>query len=436
MEINSIRVRMTLAFSGAIAVVLLLSGAVLMVYIRHDLIGDADAILGVIGRTVQRRLERDPHSDLQELAERQSRQYGEQVVITPSEHWLVRANEKWRTITVKVQADEGQLTLAMNWSLQAETLRTDYIAITLFSLVALLTSTVGAWALVGRTLSPIGKLSIQARESSESGHINQLAAPSNDSEIVELVSTLNAMLARLNETVAIRGRFYAAASHELRTPLQALSGHLDLAASRPRSEEEYRATIKEARTQTSRLINLTRDLLLLHQVETVQPPTAEPVCLPSVIARILQQFGEQIDATGVTFVNKLPAKLTVWGPPSHVEIVVRNLIENAIKYAADEKRVTIRQITTGSSHATDKDKVTELEIFNSASPFPDWEPDRTFEAFYRPDLSRTGATGGNGLGLAICRAICVQNGWHIDVSQAPGGVNAIVGFPDLPDNSS
>jgi signal transduction histidine kinase len=90
-----------------------------------------------------------------------------------------------------------------------------------------------------------------------------MSSPSADQEMVELVSTLNGFLHRLSESVAVQGRFYAAASHELRTPLQALSGHLGLGLSSPRSSEEYRAILQEAHRQARRLKILVQDLLLL-----------------------------------------------------------------------------------------------------------------------------------------------------------------------------
>ena len=112
---------------------------------------------------------------------------------------------------------------------------------------------IGAWFVVGKTLSPIRRLAHQAANASAEKLDARLDAPSQDAEVLELVNTLNGFLTRMEETVETKGRFYAAASHELRTPLQALSGHLELALSRERSAEDYKAALEEAKKQSSRL---------------------------------------------------------------------------------------------------------------------------------------------------------------------------------------
>ncbi len=101
--------------------------------------------------------------------------------------------------------------------------RLEFLALT--ALVIGLTG-LGTWMLVGKVLSPIGKLSTQAATASTDRLTVTLQTPSADTEMVGLVGTLNGLLSRLAQTSAAKGRFYAAASHELRTPLQALSGHL------------------------------------------------------------------------------------------------------------------------------------------------------------------------------------------------------------------
>ena len=121
---------------------------------------------------------------------------------------------------------------------RAHTLNDQAILLAAFSVMMGGAATLGAWLLVGRTLSPY-RQPVAAGADGDGGGSGQarLTAPSQDAEVVELVSTLNDLLTRQREANAARGRFYAAASHELRTPLQALSGHLELALQRPRTGE-------------------------------------------------------------------------------------------------------------------------------------------------------------------------------------------------------
>ena len=91
--------------------------------------------------------------------------------------------------------------------------------------------------MVGRTLSPIDRLSRQAAAASVESLDVRLAAPSRDAEVVRLVATLNGLLQRLSDAAESRGRFYAAASHELRNPLQALLGHVEVTLDKERDRE-------------------------------------------------------------------------------------------------------------------------------------------------------------------------------------------------------
>jgi signal transduction histidine kinase len=281
---------------------------------------------------------------------------------------------------------------------------------------------VGAWMLVGLTLSPIRKLARQAASASAENLSVRLEPPSNDAEVVDLVDTLNGFLTRITETAESKGRFYAAASHELRTPLQALSGHLELALSRERPAEEYKAALEEAKKQSGRLKSLVQSLLLLHQLENNADRERDEVNVASICRAALQQMQPIVLARSLDVKFDVPANLSVSAISNHAEILSRNLVENAVKYAAEGKRVSIelKQVDGGKL----------LEIFNECEPVPGWSTDRAYEAFYRPDNARNARTGGNGLGLAICRAVAHADGWDLKVEQIEGGFLAQVLFPE------
>ena len=97
-------------------------------------------------------------------------------------------------------------------------------------------------------------------------------------------------------------------------------------------------------------------------------------------------------------------------------MLVSNLIENAVKYAPSGGKVTIK--AEGST----------LQVINSFPQTPVLDIDKLFEPFYRPDESRSGETGGNGLGLAICKSIASANEWSISLKQEETAVVALVRF--------
>src|SRR5579871_975109 len=260
---KSIRARMTLAFAGSIALLLLLACAGLIAYARHVAERNADVLLQAAARKVRADLNGEDRSvPLAQLMADERQDLlpdrlallivdGQGRVLLQSQgtvpHWP-RREEGWRTATVP----DGAVTIVIGlpWRQTEAELRRQALTLLALCLFVVVIASVGAWLLVGRTLSPIGRLSRQARAASADHLRLHLDAPSQDAEIVELVSTLNGLLVRLSETAAAKGRFHAAASHELRTPLQALSGHLDLALRQPRAAEAYRAVIAEAYAQT------------------------------------------------------------------------------------------------------------------------------------------------------------------------------------------
>lgn len=276
---------------------------------------------------------------------------------------------------------------------------------------------VGTWFMVGSTLSPINKLAQQAASSSTDTLNVALTSPSGDREVVNLVTTLNDLLGRLAKTAAEKGRFYAAASHELRTPIQALSGHLETALSRQRSEEEYEISLQEAQSQTRRLTSLVQDLLLLHQLEGNMLPPIEDVDVKEAVEGVLEPLGPLIEAKEMHVCPNLEV-CSVKGPSTHVQIMVRNIIENAAKYGKWGGEIVV--VTTASNGEP------RLVVFNESESQPDWNSPALKEAFYKGDEART--SGGNGLGLAICRAIAAANKWKFEIKNESNGVVASVWF--------
>lgn len=278
----------------------------------------------------------------------------------------------------------------------------------------------GAWFMVGGVLSPLKSLSKQAAHASAEHLSARLESPSKDAEMRDLVDTLNGLLDRVYETAEIKGRFYAAASHELRTPLQALSGHLELANSRKRTAEEYEAVVKESYNQTRRLIALVQGLLFLHQIDTRTNSPQEPVNLSESCESALELMYSLLMSRNLRLKESFTPNIQIEAVPSHAEVLARNLIENAVKYATEGGEISITlKVENGQIL---------LEVENDFPENVKIATENVFEPFYRDDTSRNSKTGGNGLGLAICRAVSSANGWAVRLDQEGGKIRASVNF--------
>lgn len=333
-------------------------------------------------------------------------------------HWPA-VGDDWRFGTL---SQNGQtLILARDWEPIEEELADTREALWGLGFLMVAATALGAWFVVGKTLSPLEKLAAQAQNASTKSRQVRLQSPSSDAEMRHLTETLNALLARLENESLARGRFYAAASHELRTPIQALLGQIDVARSRPRSLAEYESTLEEIQTQTERLANLTQDLLQLNALEMRQNAApAEEINLRFWVERALEQQSAAMQARELKVEIELEDAPIV-APPAHVEMLLRNLLENAVKYATPQTTLEI-----GLANLQDG---AQLSVWNACEVADNTDLSLWFEPFFRPDASRNSQNGGNGLGLSIVAALARANDWHVELKAENGGVKALVWWP-------
>ncbi len=307
-----------------------------------------------------------------------------------------------------------KLILALPWRRARRDLNTQAAALGLLGLLISGAAASGAWILVGKTLRPIDALAEQARQAARRPmQLMERRAPllptSSDFEMQNLVTTLNQMLDSVREAALSKERFHTSASHELRTPLQALGGHLGVALARERSAPDYKVALQEAARQTARLSKLTGDLLLLNRLQTAASvSTRESVDVAEMCDIALQRAQKIIAARALEVVESWQA-LEIEAPPSHVEILLGNLVENAAKYAASGDKIGIEIDSQNQSvRVWNRCEISSYQALQSEIP-------HLFEPFYRPDTARASETGGNGLGLAICQTLAETNGWQLEI---------------------
>ncbi|MDF2444692.1 MAG: hypothetical protein JWR01_2895 [Subtercola sp.] len=328
----------------------------------------------------------------------------------------------WR---VRTLSRGGQtLVLARDWKPTEKEL--SFIAFSLwrFGILSVLVTALGAWVVVGRTLLPIEKLALQASSASTESLQVRLHSPSSDAEMQRLTDTLNDLLGRLENEAHLRGRFYAAASHELRTPIQGLLGKLDVARSRPRSASEYETVIIGLQGAAERLAGLVENLLQLNALEMGQNSSPlETINLAFWVERALEQQSSEIARNSLQVEIQLQ-DVSLEAPSFHVEILLRNLMENAAKYATPGTSLLVRLAPTIEG--------AHLHIENTAPIEEGTDLRQWFEPFFRMDSSRSSLTGGNGLGLAIVAALARANGWTVELNAEGGRVLTDLWLPKVP----
>jgi signal transduction histidine kinase len=334
-------------------------------------------------------------------------------------NWPLDNSRDWMTVVLPYHGDKLVAALYFGDIQNALNHQALSFAIVLLGILPLVT--LGSWKLVGAVLSPISELSRQAR-SVETDLTARLDPSSTDTEVVELVTTFNLFLDRLTESVELRSRFYASASHELRTPLQALSGHLELALNKERESADYRAALSEAQEQTRRLTSLTQALLTLNRLEVDSVKHYEAVDLVDYCENEWHQLKARIQAKNLMASCDLPQSIDLVTLPNYLTILIRNLLENAVKYSPDEGELRLA-LTKGPD-----DAIATLSVFNQCEPLDPTDFARLGEPFFRSEKSRQSSTRGNGLGLAICSVIAKTQGWSLEFQGQGGGFHAQVIF--------
>lgn len=226
-------------------------------------------------------------------------------------------------------------------------------------------------------------------------------------------------------TLRIRREFVAHASHELKSPvasMQALAEAVgQAAADDPAAAHRFSERLVVEADRLSRLIS---DLLDLSRLEHPGEITAENVDLSACARREIEPFREGAQAKGLDLSADIESELWVKGDLQQIELIVRNLLDNAFRYTSQGAvTMTVRRDGQGAV----------LEVSDTGMGIPLEAQARVFERFYRVDKARSRDRGGTGLGLAIVKhAVEAHNGRVELVSELGQGSTFTVRLPSHP----
>ena len=284
-------------------------------------------------------------------------------------------------------------------------------------------ATLGALALlalwlVRLGLKPLEEIGVTA-DAIAAGDLSQRVADENPrTEIGRLGRTLNAMLARIEESFAERReserrlrQFVGDASHELQTPLTSVRGYAELfrrgAAQRP---DDLATTMRRIEAEATRMGVLVDDLLLLARLDQGRPMDSELIDLTALVGELVA------DARAVepdrTIEEESDGRVTVRGDDVRLRQVVGNLLSNARAHTPRGAPVVVRTLVRGREAV--------VEVSDRGPGLVPEHAARVFERFFRADPSRARASGGSGLGLSIVSSIAEAHGGRAEVESVPG----------------
>lgn len=276
------------------------------------------------------------------------------------------------------------------------------------------------WFIVGRALNPLKKITKEVSHRAPS-YLKPVDIRSVPAEVVPLVEELNHLFSRLREAFEREKRFTADAAHELKTPLAAISAQTQVALC-TQEPESQRAALKKIMAGVDRSTHVIQQLLTLSRMmpnTTLEQPTLVHLAREACdIAALLapEAISKNID---LEFVNP-DSKAVILGNAPAIGILLRNLLDNAIRYTPENGFIKMNIIETPNQII--------LSVIDSGPGIPKELRERVFERFYR---GVDNASPGSGLGLGIVQQIVKlhQAKIHLLTPKTGKGLQVEVVFP-------
>ena len=281
---------------------------------------------------------------------------------------------------------------------------------------------IGGLFLASRVLKPVEQITQTAQQIEESD-LSQRIAVKNDDELGRLASTLNDMIARLEEAFNRQRQFTADASHELRTPLAIMQAEATLALSKERTEAEYKKSLETISQESTYMSSVIGKLLFLARSDAGKEQlNFEDVDLKDLITGLSTNVEALAQDKGIKFTIDAQESLVVSGDKVKLRQLFINILENAVRYTPADGNISVSLVRKdGSALAT---------ISDTGIGIPPEHLPHIFERFYRVDKARSRSDGGVGLGMAIAKYIADSHSGKIEVeSQIGKGTTFIITIP-------
>jgi len=331
--------------------------------------------------------------------------------------------ERWRVYSLETEV--GVIQVAQPWSVREQLAGAAALRVLApLVLLLLLLAAAVVW-IVSSGLAPLARLAREVQQR-DVHSLKPIEAPELPSEAVPLIEELNRLLARLGAAFSKQRAFVADAAHELRSPLTALSLQIQLLDRAPDEPARAEARARLGRA-IERAIHLVAQLLTLARNEPEGTPAPlSPLPLEPSVREGVADVQPLASERGIALSVELAAPVWVRGDAEALRILVRNLVDNAVRYTPRDGKVRVRVTTQGTGSA----ERACLSIEDTGPGIPAAERERVFDRFYR--RADAGA-GGTGLGLAIVKTIAERHGAAITLGEAdPHGLGVHISLPAAP----
>jgi signal transduction histidine kinase len=330
---------------------------------------------------------------------------------------LPAGESDFRVVGLRVQSIAGAFTIFSGVSLEPAIDGSDSLRNSLLIVMPILLLLVGVftWIAVGMAFRPVEDITRMVSEITAEDLHRRVPQPNSDDEISYLAKTMNNMLERLENSDQQQRAFIGDVSHELRSPLAGMQAQLEVHQLHPDADLTSQV-VSEVLEEVTRMNHLINDMLLLATVEKQRVQTSyEYLSLNEIVLDEVKKI-ERKSILKINFSNIHAAQ--VIGSERQLARLLRNLLENAVRFAEANIRVSLIQTDVG----------VQLRIDDDGPGIPMAQRESVFHRFTRLDESRTRSDGGVGLGLAIVRKIADIHGATVHIEDNHPGAAFIVNF--------
>jgi two-component system sensor histidine kinase QseC len=279
---------------------------------------------------------------------------------------------------------------------------------------------IGLWWNVRSGLQPLQRLR-QVLLKRDTQTLTPVSLPETPQEVQPMLDALNDLLQRLAQRMETERRFTADAAHELRTPIAAIRAQAQVALSSTTDDQVRKQALQDTLLGCDRASRVVEQLLTLARVEGPQDVASEPFRLDQLAQQVMADLTPEALRRGQTLELLAPEPLQVNGQSTLWQILLRNLIDNALRYSPDGSVVRIEAQRLDPRHV-------QVTVQDSGPGLASTDMARLGERFFR--VLGNSATG-SGLGWSIVRHIASLQ--HVDVqvgkSADLGGLQVTLRYP-------
>ncbi|WP_338356070.1 HAMP domain-containing sensor histidine kinase [Yeosuana marina] len=305
----------------------------------------------------------------------------------------------------------GQLTIAVSQKELFVILNNLLLVLLISFPLILIVQYVASSFAASKAIRPVHQLIKTASGISESNMNTRLTLPTRKDELYELANTINELVIRIEKSMTQQKQFTGDASHEIRTPLAAIRGTLEVLIRKQRDPEFYEDKIRDIINQVDRVDMLLDQLLHLARIESgVIFANKESIELLPFIMPLSEKWIRVADVNNIKIRVDIPKEAAVFGDKMFLELMLDNLVTNAIKYGNFNGNVFLIWDAA----------LKTLSVKDDGIGISEEHLPNIFDNFYRTDESRSSTIQGNGLGLSIVKKLAELQQIKIDVKSQLG----------------